>query len=155
MGIVYEAQQEALNRRVAIKRLPTGIGKHLARSRAEAETLGQLRHSNIVQIYEILEHEKELYLILELVDSGSLAKSLRGKPKTPQESAEFIESIALAVHHAHTRGIVHRDLKPSNILLARKDEKNPESGGPDSSSLLPLSSFVPKVADFGIAKSVR
>jgi WD40 repeat protein len=155
MGVVFDALQEALNRRVAVKRLPTGLGKQLTRSRAEAETLGQLRHPNIVQIYEILEHNTGLYLILELVDGGSLEKKLLGKPKPPQITAGFIETIARAVHYAHNKGIIHRDLKPANILLARKDElksEDSEAPGSDSSFAFHLSSFIPKVADFGIAK---
>ncbi len=159
MGVVFEAHQLKLKRRVAVKRLQTGSGKALPRSRAEAETLGQLRHPNIVQIFEIVEHDGGLYLILELVEGGSLEKRLRGKPEPPPETAAFIETVARAVHYAHTRGIVHRDLKPANILLQvagglwivdRAEKDIARSTLPAVHH--PLSTAVPKVADFGIAK---
>jgi WD40 repeat protein len=155
MGVVFAAQQEALNRQVAVKRLRIG-GE--ARSRAEAETLGQLVHPNIVQIYEILEHTTGLYLILELVEGGSLEKQLRGKPEPPGGTAQFIETIARAIHYAHTRGIVHRDLKPANILLAGNSSEQPKTDEipqAGSSGAFRVSKFAPKVADFGIAKRLN
>ena len=73
MGIVYRARQVRLQRLVALKRLPTGNDRELERARIEAEALAQLQHPNIVQIYEIVEHEGRAYLALELVEGGSLS----------------------------------------------------------------------------------
>ncbi|HEV3384021.1 MAG TPA: serine/threonine-protein kinase, partial [Gemmata sp.] len=159
MGVVFEAHQEALNRRVAVKRIQAGGGEAGARSRAEAETLGQLLHPNIVQIYEILECNLGLFLILELVNGGSLEKQLRGRPAPPHDTAQFIETIARAIHHAHGLGIIHRDIKPANILLARPSQASESATADQEESLervshagFRASNCVPKVADFGIAK---
>jgi formylglycine-generating enzyme required for sulfatase activity/tRNA A-37 threonylcarbamoyl transferase component Bud32 len=129
MGVVYRARQVSLNREVAVKQLRVAAG----RGRAEAETLARLRHPNIVQIHEVVEHAGGLYLVLELVEGGSLDAKLGGNPQPPRAAAELVEAVARAVHFAHDHGIVHRDLKPANVLMA----------GP-----------VPKVADFGIAKQM-
>jgi serine/threonine protein kinase len=139
MGVVYEARQLRLNRAVAIKHLQAGEDRREARATIEAQALARLQHPNIVQIYEVLEGEGGLYLVLELVEGGSLAGRLLGQPQSPRETAQLIETVARAVHDAHTRGIVHRDLKPANILL----EGRPVPSGGFSS---------PKIADFGLAK---
>lgn len=152
MGVVFEAHQVALNRRVAVKRLASTDGGN-SRARAEAETLARLVHPNIVPVYEILESKAGLYLVLELVDHGSLDKHLNGRPIPPRETAQFLETVAHAVHHAHSRGIVHRDLKPANILLAAKDGNPSAEDEPDRPvTHFHVSLYVPKVADFGIAK---
>jgi eukaryotic-like serine/threonine-protein kinase len=142
MGVVYKARHLKLNRLVALKRFRSGKELHVARSRIEAESLSRLQHANIVQIYEIVEHGGETYLVLELVGDGHLGALLRGKPQPPRETAAFVETIARAVHHAHTHGVIHRDLKPANILLRSKSEKTKER----------IADFAPKIADFGVAK---
>jgi WD40 repeat protein/tRNA A-37 threonylcarbamoyl transferase component Bud32 len=142
MGVVYQARQLRLNRLVALKRLRSGNPRELARFRAEAEALARVQHPNIVQIYEVPEHDGRAYLALELVEGGALGKRL-GKPQAPVETARLLEAIARAVHHAHTQGIVHRDLKPANILLALP----PGTTGDDWQRLA-----VPKITDFGVAK---
>jgi eukaryotic-like serine/threonine-protein kinase len=155
MGVVYKARHVQLNRDVALKRLRADRGRDLARSRAEAENLARLQHPNIVQIHEILEHEGQVYLALELVEGGSLAARLSGKPQPPREAAQLLEALARAVHFAHRHGIIHRDLKPANILLQLTDDgvvvAVEEKKLPAASALqrLPL---IPKVADFGVAK---
>ena len=162
MGVIFEAHQDALSRRVAVKRLQAGTGESGSRSRAEAEMLGQLLHPNIVQIYEILDFDSGLFLILELVDGGSLEKHLRGRPAPPRDTARFIETIARALHHAHTLGIIHRDIKPANILLARQPQTSAsvtvekrDSHKRSSHADFNPSDYAPKVADFGIAKRLN
>ncbi len=141
MGVVYLARQLRLNRRVALKRLQPEDERELARSRTEAEALARLGHPNIVQIHEVLEHEGSVYLVLELVEGGSLADRLEGKPQPSREAARLVEAVARAIHSAHSHGIIHRDLKPANILLEFPAEKAGEFG-------------TPKVTDFGIAKQL-
>jgi tetratricopeptide (TPR) repeat protein len=161
MGIVWKARHLSLNRVVALKMILGGAhGEERGRSRfrAEAEVVARLRHPNIVQIYEVGEVTDESgavhpFMALELVDGGNLARQIDGTPQLARPTAELIEVLAQAVQAAHDAGVVHRDLKPANVLLAR----NPASGGvdprrdePGGSS--PLAGFVPKLADFGLAK---
>jgi hypothetical protein len=135
MGVVYKARQVGLNRTVAIKMVLGGAGSSRAdvtRFHAEAKTVAQLQHPNIVQIHEIGEHDGQPYLALEYVEGGNLAQLLHGTPLAPPRAAELLMILARAVEHAHARGIIHRDLKPGNILLAGDG--------------------TPKIADFGLAK---
>lgn len=135
MGIVYKARQTKLNRLVALKMLLGGSSassKAVKRFRAEAEAVAQLQHPHIVQIFDIIEQDGQLFLSLEYVGGGNLAKRVAGLPQPPRLAAEIVLSLAQAMQFAHERQIVHRDLKPSNILLT-------ELG-------------VAKITDFGLAK---
>jgi serine/threonine protein kinase len=135
MGVVYRAQQTALQRPVALKMILAGAsaGEHeRQRFRTEAEAVARLHHPNIVQIYEVGEQNGCPYLALELVPGSSLAQQLDGTPLPPRRAAQLVLALARAVQHAHQQGIVHRDLKPANVLLT------PEG--------------TPKIADFGLAK---
>jgi serine/threonine-protein kinase len=138
MGVVYQARQRGLHRLVALKMILAGAhaGEHqLARFRTEAEAVARLQHPNIVQIYEVGQHDGLPYFSLEFVDGGPLNKQISGQPQPPSEAAQMIETLARAMHFAHRRGIVHRDLKPANILLTHDR--------------------VPKIADFGTAKRLE
>ncbi len=147
MGLVYKALQQRLNRFVALKQLACSRERDLARARREAESLARLQHPNIVQIFEVIEHEGRVYLALELVEGGPLSARLDGKPQPAEASARLVETLARAIHYAHQRGIVHRDLKPSNVLLAKSDEQADHSSAA-------WSRFLPKITDFGIAKQL-
>jgi eukaryotic-like serine/threonine-protein kinase len=165
MGVVYKARQKSLNRLVALKVI-LGAGHagadQLARFRAEATAAAQLQHPNIVQVFEVGEHDGQPFFSLELVDGGSLADRLRGEPQPPRDAAELVRTLALAVHHAHERGVVHRDLKPANVLLSSKfqvlgskskDTSDNSSGSPGSRNLEPGTwNLELKVTDFGLAK---
>jgi serine/threonine protein kinase len=121
MGVVYLARHQKLNRMVALKMILAGShagADDLARFFTEAKAIARLQHPNIVQVYEVGEHEGKPFCALELCRAGSLEKRLAGKPLPLQEAAAFVESLARAVQHAHVNNIVHRDLKPANILLA-------------------------------------
>jgi WD40 repeat protein/serine/threonine protein kinase/tetratricopeptide (TPR) repeat protein len=149
MGVVYKAQQLRLKRLVALKMIlagPHAGSEELERFVTEAEAAARLQHANIVQIYEIGEHEGRPYFSLEYVEGGSLADRLNGKPQPPWAAAQLVEALARAMHYAHEKGIVHRDLKPANILLAPRalaPGAKPQTGD-----------CVPKITDFGLAKKL-
>lgn len=120
MGVVYKARQVSLERLVALKMILAGDhagASDLARFRTEAQAVARLQHPNIVQIYEVGQHESHPYFSLEYCSGGSLAEKLNGTPLPAQQAAQFAETLAGAMHAAHEAGIVHRDLKPANILL--------------------------------------
>ncbi|HLJ95237.1 MAG TPA: protein kinase [Gemmataceae bacterium] len=166
MGVVYQAWQSSLHRLVALKMVLAGAHaspQELARFRTEAEAVARLRHPNIVQIYEVGQHGLHPYMVLEYVDSGSLAQRLDGTPLPVRQTAQWVATLAQAVHYAHQCGIVHRDLKPANILLAtapieRGGTRIERSGAdlirehpPDPRSPT-FDSMTPKITDFGLAK---
>jgi serine/threonine protein kinase/WD40 repeat protein/Tfp pilus assembly protein PilF len=163
MGVVYRAWQTSLHRLVALKMVLAGAHAsplELARFRTEAEAIARLHHPNIVQIYEIGQLGLHPYMALEYVDGGSLAQKLHGSPLPVREAAEWVVTLAHAVHYAHQRGIVHRDLKPANILLLKvfttEDPEDPEKhsgrAASGSSGFSVVKDFVPKITDFGLAK---
>jgi serine/threonine protein kinase len=133
-SIVYLARDPHLQRQVAIKTL------HFARSDPqqnrqlldEARMVSQLRHPNIVPIFEAAEERGDLYLVFQYVPGKNLAEylALSGALK-PARAIAIMQAILDAIAHAHAAGIIHRDLKPSNILI-------------DDDEL-------PRVMDFGIA----
>src|SRR5262249_41701949 len=125
MGIVYLARDERLRRRVAIKMMWPTAGDREPDARRfprEAELAARLKHPNIVQVYEVGEHDGCPYLVMELVEGPSLHEQVRGAPQRPAAAAALVRTLARAMHHAHRHGVVHRDLKPANILLANGGE---------------------------------
>jgi serine/threonine protein kinase/ABC-type amino acid transport substrate-binding protein len=137
MGVVYKARQVKLKRLVALKMILAGAhasAEELVRFRTEAEAAARLQHPNIVQVYEVGEHEGLPFFSLEFVKGGSLQARLAGMPQPPDNAARLTETLARAMHFAHQQGIVHRDLKPANVLLSADG--------------------VPKVTDFGLAKQL-
>jgi WD40 repeat protein len=155
MGVVYKARQVRLNRLVALKKLRSGEPREVARSRIEAEALARLQHPNIVQIFEIIDHQERAYLALELVEGGPLGAVLTGKPHPARETAALVESLTRAVHYAHGQGIVHRDLKPANVLLQIANCKLQNENLPQDNlqfAICNLQFAIPKIADFGLAK---
>jgi serine/threonine-protein kinase len=158
MGVVYKARQLGLNRPVALKMILSGPHagpEDLARFRIEAEAVARLQHPNIVQIYEIGEHEGIPFLTLEYCNGGSLAARLAGKPLPGPEAAALVEQVARGVHAAHQAGIVHRDLKPANILLAVAGCPPAAASDLSGAASPTLVNWVPKVTDFGLAKRIQ
>ncbi len=144
MGVVYLARQISLNRVVALKEIL--IGDHsspsqIARFRNEGLTVARLRHPNIVQVYEVGEHNELPFITFEYIRGSSLDRKLTGEPIPSSQSAAVIAALARGVGVAHELGIVHRDLKPGNVLL---DDQLPGVPGLG----------VPKVTDFGLAKLI-
>jgi eukaryotic-like serine/threonine-protein kinase len=120
MGVVYKARQSKLNRLVALKMILAGeyaVVKELARFRSEGHAVARLQHPNIVQIFEVGEHDGHPYFSLEFVDGGSLAQKLDGTPLPPRPAAKLVETLARAMHAAHQAGVVHRDLKPRTVKI--------------------------------------
>lgn len=139
MGIVFEAQQESPQRRVALKILHplTSTDRARERLRLEAELLGRFQHPNIAQIFESGEADfgrgVQPFFAMEFVDGSDLRSYASRKGLGLRERLKLIAVVGEAVHHAHARGIIHRDLKPENILV---DEEGH-----------------PKIVDFGIAQA--
>ena len=135
MGVVYRALQTRLHRPVAVKMVHAGARASpavLARFQVEAQAAARLQHPHIVQIYEVGQHAGFPFLVLELVEGPSLARSLAGTPLPTRQAVELVETLARAIDAAHGQGVVHRDLTPSNILLTADG--------------------TPKITDFGLAK---
>lgn len=134
MGMVYEAVDETLQRKVALKKLRPEIAvdpRERRRLLKEARTVAGLRHPHIVEIHSVVEHPDGLFLVFEYVDGQTLADAVEDKPLPPEAALRLGRQVAEALDYAHAHGVVHQDLKPSNIMV---------SGG------------LPKVMDFGIAR---
>jgi tRNA A-37 threonylcarbamoyl transferase component Bud32 len=135
MGVVYRARHRTLRRQVAIKTFRPGqfpSPREVERFRIEAEAIARLQHPNIVQVFDIGDWRGVPYLVLELVDEGTLLQKLQTLPYAPRAAAELVRTLARAVEHAHGQKIIHRDLKPANVLFTRDG--------------------TPKITDFGLAK---
>jgi serine/threonine protein kinase len=138
MGVVYEAEDTRLPRKVALKFLPEELADDpdaIRRFRREAETIATLSHGNICTIYDIDEHEGRIFIAMECVDGVNLKVFLSRHTLTTTQIAELATQIASALDAAHAKGIVHRDIKPGNVIVSE--------------------SRTVKVLDFGLARRFR
>jgi serine/threonine-protein kinase len=123
MGTVYLALDTQLKRTVALKMLPREKAKNatlVKRFKAEAHAAAQLKHDNIVTIYEAGEESGYLYIALEYVEGTDVFKLLASRGVLPvKRSIDIVQQVARALGHLHARNIVHRDIKPSNLLIQR------------------------------------
>jgi serine/threonine-protein kinase len=137
MGEVWKALDTKLHREVAIKTLPEALAQdpdRLARLGREATLLAALNHPNIAAIHGLEESNNTRFLVLELVEGGTLADRLARGPVPVEDALKLALQIAESLEAAHEKGIVHRDLKPANVKITPEGRV--------------------KVLDFGLAKAL-
>lgn len=138
MGVVYEAYDARLDRRVAVKLVRVGQGgssSPLARTRLlkEARALAKVRHPNVVAIHEVGVVGDEVFIVMELVEGEALGTWLRREPRSWRDVLAKYVAAGRGLEAAHAAGVVHRDFKPENVLVG-------EDGRP-------------RVVDFGLART--
>jgi len=138
MGEVYLAEDQRLDRKVAIKFLPTEVAnddRAKQRLLREAKTAATLDHPNICAIYEVGQADGCSFIVLQYIEGETLAARLKRQLPDLREALTIAAQVADALHEAHARGIIHRDIKPENIMLTARNQV--------------------KVLDFGLAKVMR
>ena len=140
MGLVYEAEQHSLKRKVAVKLVAGRDGDpHLKkRFQKEMKVAGEVKHLNLVPVFTAGYDHGYLYIAMELVEGLDLARILHEGPLEVERALRLIGDLARALQCIHSDGFVHRDVKPANILVA-------EVGAATEYA---------RLADFGIAKAV-
>src|SRR3984957_20234243 len=123
MGTVYLAVDSQLKRTVALKVLPKERAENetlVRRFQAEAQASAQLKHENIVTVYDAGNIDGHLYIALELVEGTDIYELVARRGPLPlKRSISIVKQVIYALDHLHKRGFVHRDIKPSNILVTR------------------------------------
>ena len=135
MGVVYEAKDIRLGRRVALKFLPEkliGDERALRRFEREARAASSLNHPNICTIYEVEEHDQQPVIVMELLEGVSLKQRIQEGPISTDELLDFGIQTCDALAAAHAKGIIHRDIKPGNLFIVGHRQM--------------------KILDFGLAK---
>ncbi|MBP5234278.1 MAG: serine/threonine protein kinase, partial [Planctomycetes bacterium] len=134
MGVVYRARHRLLKRVVALKVLRAGEGasqEDISRFMQEAKAVASLSHPNIVPIHELSVEKGQYYFTMNFIEGWSLDQIIERQKLSPYRACEIIETIARAIHYAHTKGIIHRDIKPANVIMSEDNR--------------------PMITDFGLA----
>ncbi|MFI1381112.1 protein kinase [Embleya sp. NPDC020886] len=124
MGTVWRARDRLLDRPVAAKVITTGWGRSASRSfrersLREAQATARINHPNVVRVYDYVEDDDRLWIVMELLDARSLDTILEEDgPLTPHAAAAVAVQIARALAVVHAQGVIHRDVKPGNVLIA-------------------------------------
>src|SRR5918993_63981 len=135
MGVVYEAEDTQLGRRVALKFLPPAVLSDpaaLERFQREARAASALNHPNICTVHAIERAGEQHFIVMELLEGQTLAAMIGKEPFSAMQVVEMVLQIADALESAHAKGIIHRDIKPANIFVNAKRQV--------------------KLLDFGLAK---
>ena len=136
MGTVYLGRDAGLDRLVAVKVLRNALfdDELLQRFLREARAAANLRHENIITVYDVGEHEHQPFMAMEYVDGLSLADVIRMRHELSlAEKLSYIEQLCSGLAYAHEKGIVHRDIKPANLMIDQRK--------------------VVRILDFGIART--
>jgi serine/threonine-protein kinase len=120
MGVVYEAVQTSVNRRVALKVLRAELANDPAfaeRFRREARLQASLEHPNVLEVYDVGETDQGLFLAMRLVSGRTLLDLLRDEELDAQRALDLLDQAAGALDAAHEARLIHRDVKPQNVLV--------------------------------------
>ena len=135
-GEVWLAEDTRLHRRVALKTLSGTAGSDASEQRRrmlrEARAAARLNHPHIAAVYDVLESDEGVHIVMEYVRGATLAARIRQGPPTPMQVVDIALQLSSALVHAHSLGVIHRDLKPANVI------ESPGGGA--------------KILDFGLAR---